>query len=247
MWNAQTGVGANDARLAVTALLKRAQSGVEPLRHSLELRLARLGQTPDPTGRQLVLPLDGETDGADDLSIGVLAAPGLANVDDERLVLRHLIAAARLAAPGDSKTRALCRLLRRVQEPAIVFTEYRDALEALDAAFPAEVSRVLLHGGLDRAARREAIACFTSGAARVLLATNAAGEGLNLQERCRVVINLELPWNPMRLEQRIGRVDRIGQQRTVHAINLVGKGTPECTLVARLMNRPTRPERRWVP
>ena len=237
VWNAQAGVGGNNARLAVTVLLKRAQSGVEPLRRSLEVRLARLGQTPERTGRQLFLPLDGETDGADELSVGVLAAPGLADVDDERLVLRNLIAAARLAAPGDCKTRALCRLLRRVQEPSIVFTEYRDSLEALDVALPAEVSRVLLHGGLDRAARREAIARFTSGAARVLLATDAAGEGLNLQERCRVVINLELPWNPMRLEQRIGRVDRIGQQRTVHAINLVGRGTPECTLVARLISR----------
>ena len=48
----------------------------------------------------------------------------------------------------------------------------------------------------------------------VLLATDAAGEGLNLHHNCRVVVNLELPWNPMRLEQRIGRVDRIGQTRT---------------------------------
>jgi superfamily II DNA/RNA helicase len=71
----------------------------------------------------------------------------------------------------------------------------------------------------------------------VLLATDAAGEGLNLQPRCRLVINLELPWNPMRLEQRIGRVDRIGQQRTVHAINLLASGTAEPGILARLARR----------
>jgi superfamily II DNA/RNA helicase len=74
---------------------------------------------------------------------------------------------------------------------------------------------------MDRFERAAAISRFNGGGARVLLATDAAAEGLNLQQRCRLVINLELPWNPMRLEQRIGRVDRIGQQRTVHAINLL--------------------------
>ena len=71
----------------------------------------------------------------------------------------------------------------------------------------------------------------------MLLATDAAGEGLNLQLRCRLVVNLELPWNPMRLEQRIGRVDRIGQQRTVHAINLLASGTAESGLLLRLASR----------
>ena len=61
----------------------------------------------------------------------------------------------------------------------------------------------LIHGGLSVEERGAAIEAFTSGSARLLLATDAAGEGLNLQRSCRVVINLELPWNPMRLEQRI--------------------------------------------
>ena len=80
-----------------------------------------------------------------------------------------------------------------------------------------------------RAARRPDPRRATRGArrrsrairARLLLATDAAAEGLNLHHRCRLVVNLELPWNPMRLEQRIGRVDRIGQQRTVHAFHLI--------------------------
>ncbi len=95
----------------------------------------------------------------------------------------------------------------------------------------------MLHGGLGADDRRAALARFTSGDARVLLTTDAAGEGLNLHHRCRLVINVELPWNPNRLEQRIGRVDRLGQTRTVHAIHLVAADTAEEPMLARLTGR----------
>lgn len=135
--------------------------------------------------------------------------------------------------------RALARLLRRASEPAIVFTEYRDTLErvatVLDSLRP-----VLLHGGLTPSERRESLRQFTSGAAQVLLATDAASEGLNLHERCRLVINLELPWTPLRLEQRVGRVERIGQTRRVHALHLLAAGTAEESNVARLLRRTDR-------
>src|SRR5690606_21946720 len=72
------------------------------------------------------------------------------------------------------------------------------------------------------------------------LATDVAGEGLNLQERCRLVVLLEWPWTPQRLEQRIGRVDRIGQRRTVHAVHLTGRATFEDQVVARLLWRANR-------
>jgi hypothetical protein len=68
----------------------------------------------------------------------------------------------------------------------------------------------------------------------VLATTDTAGEGLNLEARCRLVVNLELPWSPLRLEQRIGRVDRIGQTRRVHAVHLVHRGSFEETVLARL-------------
>jgi len=90
---------------------------------------------------------------------------------------------------------------------------------------------------MDRLERSAVVDRFNSGAATILLATDAAGEGLNLQHRCRTVVNLELPWNPMRLEQRVGRVDRIGQPRTVHAFNLLASGTAESSLLARLARR----------
>ena len=116
-----------------------------------------------------------------------------------------------------------------------MFTEYRDTLVRIRAALAQPAA--LLHGGLTRSERLAALADFSSGRCRILLATDAAGEGLNLQDGCRLVVNLELPWNPMRLEQRIGRVDRIGQRRTVHAVHLIGARTGETRILTRLQAR----------
>ena len=96
---------------------------------------------------------------------------------------------------------------------------------------------VILHGGLTREERAAALDEFGRARRALLLATDAAAEGLNLHRGCRLVVNLELPWNPMRLEQRIGRVDRIGQPRTVHAFHLIARGTGETRILSRLRAR----------
>jgi superfamily II DNA/RNA helicase len=133
--------------------------------------------------------------------------------------------------------RVLARIVRRVREPLIVFTEYRDTLVAIHEAIGASRTITTLHGGQTPQERRQSVLAFTSGAADVMLATDAGSEGLNLQSNCRLVVNLELPWNPIRLEQRIGRVDRIGQTRTVHVINLLADETAERTVLASLLRR----------
>ncbi len=214
-----------NARLAMVVLVKRSLSGMAPLRKSLSARLSRLGNPPAHAAAQIPLPWDDDTDAADEAPSDVLAAAGLEDGAEERELLATLAAMACAAEPHDSKLRALRRLLRRVREPVIVFTEYRDTLASLESGLDEDVA--VLHGALDRFERSEVLRRFNRGDVRVLLATDAAGEGLNLQQRCRLVVNLELPWNPMRLEQRIGRVDRIGQARTVHAVNLVAGGTAE--------------------
>lgn len=234
VWAQRSGPEGRDARLAMIVLLKRSLSGMGPLRRSLATRLDRLGIAPEPADVQLPLLWD-EDDEADAEPAGVLGASGFDDGHEERRLLRALADGAAFAEAHDSKRRALFRILTRVREPAIVFTEYRDTLEALRGAAGAET--VVLHGAMDRFERAAAVARFNGGGARVLLATDAAGEGLNLQPRCRLVINLELPWNPMRLEQRIGRINRIGQQRTVHAINLLASGTAEPDILARLARR----------
>ena len=234
VWTRRGGPEGRDARLAMVVLLKRSFSGMGPLRRSLATRLERLGRAPESADVQLPLLWEG-ADEADAEPADVLGAPGLDDGQEERRVLRALAESAALAEASDSKRQALIRFLARVHEPAVVFTEYRDTLEALRGVVGADA--VVLHGAMDRFERAVAVRRFNAGDARVLLATDAAGEGLNLQPRCRLVVNLELPWNPMRLEQRIGRVDRIGQRRTVHAVNLLASGTAETDMLARLARR----------
>ena len=84
---------------------------------------------------------------------------------------------------------------------------------------------VCLNGSMDMDERKKAQDTF-AGDARILISTDAGGEGLNLQF-CHVVINYDIPWNPMRLEQRIGRVDRIGQTHVVRAVNFVFEDSVE--------------------
>lgn len=222
------------ARLAVTILRKRALSSPAAAVRSLSKRMELLGRT-DPGPRQLSLLDDEDEIGAeDDLPTAALGVPGLGDAEREHRVLHALVAAANRVLREDSKSRHLGRLLRRIRsEPAIVFTEYRDTLLHLAEAFP---GALLLHGGLSSQERAIVQGQFNDTGG-LLLATDAASYGLNLQARCRIVVNYELPWNPARLEQRIGRVDRIGQQRSVHAITLVARHTAEDLVIAPLMQR----------
>jgi len=229
------GANREGAWLAVTVLTKRALSSARALALTVERRMTALGPDAAEDTAQLALPLadpDGETSDADrPVEFG---GPALADIGRERDLLAAIAAAAHAASGCETKIAALVRLLRRVREPAVVFTEYRDTLHHVHAWLP---GAAVLHGGLSREERASALAAFTSRSAPALIATDAAGEGLNLHHACRFIVNVELPWNPMRLEQRIGRVDRIGQRRRVHAIHLIGRGTGEIRIVDRLRER----------
>jgi SNF2 family DNA or RNA helicase len=224
--------------LALSVLHKRALSSAWSLAQSIDRRLASLlAAGADEPGAQLMLPL-GDPDGersADDEAPVWPADLGLADVAHERQLLTELAAHARKAARHETKLEMLGRLLRRARESAVVFTEYRDTL--LHISHVLDLPCVVLHGGLTARERAAALAVFASEPRTVLLATDAAGEGLNLHQGCRLVVNVELPWNPMRLEQRIGRVDRIGQRRTVHAFHLIATGTGEPRILQRLTQR----------
>ena len=226
---------ADNARLAMTILRKRALSSPAAALRSLVRRQELLGGSA-AVPRQLTL-FEDEPDADDLLHEAALATPGLPDRGLEDRWLKTLVDAATHAAGEDSKARWLTRLIRRLGgEPVIVFTEYRDTLTRLAESLP---DARHLHGGLTGGERVAVLRGFNASGG-VLLATDAAAEGLNLQQRCRLLINYELPWNPARLEQRIGRVDRIGQQRTVHAISLVARDTAEDLVVAALARRLAR-------
>ena len=205
---------------------------------SVERRLRAIAVADDADGaEQLTLPLSdqwGELTDVDQPPVWP-AALGLADRERERHLLQALLTTAQEAAARETKLDYLTRLLRRTREPVVVFTEYRDTLLHVQSALPRPIT--ILHGGLRREERADALRVFGSTPGIVLLATDAAAEGLNLHHRCRVVVNLELPWNPSRLEQRIGRVDRIGQQRIVHAFHLVAADLGETAVLDRLRAR----------
>lgn len=241
IWDAR---GRHDhaARLIAVTLARRAASSRAAIERTLTRRLA-LFSNANVEPAQTSLPWD-EGDRSDDLEPDViLSAQGLENAEDERRALEALIALVG-RCPNGSKFRRLQWFLDRAPEPVVIFTEYRDTLDAVVAALRTSSRRVgFIHGGLPMDGRQAAVDGFNDGRIDVLIATDAAGEGLNLHHRCRLVIDFELPWNPLRLEQRIGRVDRLGQQRTVHGIRLFHPGTIESEVLAQLHGRQHRSDR----
>lgn len=237
----QKGVSSAGARLAASVLCRRACSSAASLARSVERRLAMLAPVMADDVLQTSLPFD-DPAAIDDEPAAELATPGLHDAREERRWLQELLDIARLAARSESKLRVLGRFVRRARQPALVFTEYRDTLVTLASAL-STYAPLLIHGGLTAAERHEAAMRFNAGDVQLLLATDAASEGLNLQRRCRLVINLELPWTPWRLEQRIGRVERLGQTRRVHAVHLLAAATSEETSVAQLVVRSERAAR----
>ena len=137
------------------------------------------------------------------------------------------LAARAEALGGSPKGAALLDQLRRFAgEKVLVFTAFRHTLDQLaaqlaGAGFPAAV----YHGSLPRAEKERAVAAFRDEVG-VLLSTESAGEGRNLQF-CHVMVNMDLPWNPMQIEQRLGRLHRVGQDHDVLLTNLVARGTIE--------------------
>lgn len=127
------------------------------------------------------------------------------------------------------------------QQKIVIFTEHRDTLNYLQRQISALLGRpkavTLIHGGLGRKERTEAQTIFLHDPeAQVLLATDAAGEGINLQ-RAHLMVNYDLPWNPNRLEQRFGRIHRIGQREVCHLWNLVASDTREGDVYSRLLEK----------
>jgi SNF2 family DNA or RNA helicase len=112
-------------------------------------------------------------------------------------------------------------------ERVLVFTRFRDTLDYVVAGLRRQgLDPALFHGGMRADDRQAAIERFRGGGARVLCATDVGGEGQNLQF-CQTLVNFDLPWNPMLLEQRIGRLHRMGQTGEVRVYNLCARGTAE--------------------
>ncbi|OGR07391.1 MAG: RNA helicase [Deltaproteobacteria bacterium RIFOXYD12_FULL_50_9] len=180
------------------------------------------------------------------------AARTIAELEQEIIILQGLEHQARavVISGQDRKWDELSRILQN--EPAmrdaggrlrkiIIFSEHRDTLNYLHQKIAGVMGNsdaiVTIHGGTHRDERRRLQALFRSDPdVRVLVATDAAGEGVNLQN-ANLMVNYDLPWNPNRLEQRFGRIHRIGQQEVCHLWNLVAKETREGDVYFRLLEK----------
>ncbi|HGS4480300.1 TPA: DEAD/DEAH box helicase [Vibrio cholerae] len=150
-------------------------------------------------------------------------------LENEKADVQRLLNIANDCVSKESDTKAealidwLYKLQQEEQDPnlkMLVFTEFVPTQQMLSKFFRDRgISVVTLNGSMDLSERKKAQADFEH-TARILISTDAGGEGLNLQF-CHVIVNYDIPWNPMRMEQRIGRVDRIGQKHTVRALNFV--------------------------
>lgn len=180
------------------------------------------------------------------------AAQTIQELEAEIIILEGLEEQARQVVHSgkDRKWDELSRLLQDTpdmrdidgrQRKLIIFTEHRDTLNYLAVKIRgmlgSEEAVVMIHGGVKREERRNVQELFRNDpTVRVLLATDAAGEGVNLQN-ANLMVNYDLPWNPNRLEQRFGRIHRIGQTEVCHLWNMVAAETREGDVFQRLFEK----------
>jgi superfamily II DNA or RNA helicase len=180
------------------------------------------------------------------------ASRTIAELHSEITILQGLEALAlRVRQSGtDRKWEELANLLQNRKEmfderdkrlKLVIFTEHRDTLNYLSERIRTLLGRpeavVVIHGGLGREERKKAQDAFTHDPqVQMLVATDAAGEGINLQ-RAHLMVNYDLPWNPNRLEQRFGRIHRIGQTEVCHLWNLIAGETREGVVFQRLFEK----------
>jgi superfamily II DNA or RNA helicase len=210
-------------------------------------RLAELGTMPkvsgDSDGDAEIGYDDVDERTEDELAAGVSGAREIGALRAEVAELRHLVSHAdrvrglgterKLVALQDCLRKSELQELEDGRGKLLIFTEHRDTLEYLDRHLREwGYSVCTIHGGHPAAERKKIQQEFRTSK-QICVATEAAGEGINLQF-CHLMVNYDLPWNPVRLEQRMGRVHRIGQQQDCYIFNFCATNTIEGQLLERL-------------
>lgn len=238
---------------AMILLQKRMVSSIAAIKKSLKNRMARLitGTVEEFSAEEerLVKEYMDDPDALTDFEkefieskLEVVTAESTsAGLRAEMARLQALVDMADLITV-DSKATTLLSFVEGIlgQDPTekvLIFTEYRDTLEYLCSLFRERGWQpVVIHGSMSMTERREAEERFKQPDANLMVATDAAGEGINLQF-CHIMVNYELPWNPNRIDQRIGRLHRYGQKRDVKVHNLFVANTREGDIFLRLLRK----------
>jgi superfamily II DNA or RNA helicase len=257
----------NAVALARTVLQRRLASSLGAIRSSLQKRAARIAQAIEDVERlpaaeraarlaelRLVPEIDIEQDPDDateeaqeEAVSGVVVAETLDTMRVEIQALERLIVRAEetISAGEERKLIALRECLKGAElseltedgrGKLLIFTEHRDTLNYLETNVRSwGYSSCSIHGGIPPTSRKQIQQDFHQNK-QICIATEAAGEGINLQF-CHLMINYDLPWNPVRLEQRMGRIHRIGQESTCVIFNFCAENTIEGKLLTRLLEK----------
>ena len=251
------------AGFALTTMQRRVASSVRAIRRTLERRVRRLDEAiADPetylrsrkTFRESLLD---DPDALEDLdeeqlwkleeeALDALLPETVAELEAEREALGPVLAQAQdlEAQRTERKLQELLDVVRNLglredrSKQLLIFTEHKDTLDYLVENLSEQFEVAVIHGGLKLAERIEQERLFRERA-QIMVATEAAGEGINLQF-CHLMVNYDIPWNPNRLEQRMGRIHRIGQTQDVYIFNLVAANTREGYVLHTLLRKMER-------
>lgn len=234
--------------LVLIALQKLASSSIAAVLAALKTRHGRLSREASKSRAELELPT---VNGGDEMQQALEAwardakRAQLQLMEDEGQYLDDLIHAGELVAAETRVRRVIDVIKQRFDdEPVLMFTEYKRTQALVISALMAEFGRdsvgfmngdnrlesvLMPDGNVTQLSSRREDTCdaFNAGRIRFLVSTEAGGEGIDLQQRCSALIHVDLPWNPMRLHQRVGRLNRYGQQRPVSVVSLRNPDTVE--------------------
>ena len=204
---------------STSAILSAMQGRLERLRHGEDASIENYSNEIDSS----------QEDYEDNFDFEEVSQRDTRGLVDEENLLCDLIEQAKdcIQTETDAKADALLKKYIELQQlynntelKILIFTEFRTTQRMLHEFFQTKGYKgTIIHGGQDLDERKRALAQFKNEV-QILVATDAAGESLNMQF-CHIVVNYDLPWNPMMIEQRIGRVDRIGQKNKVQAYNML--------------------------
>jgi superfamily II DNA/RNA helicase len=232
---------------------KRLVSSIGAIQATLSRRLANLvdqQSTETSLSEEATAYLDGEDldeedkERAEEELSALTVTESDAQLEEEIETLRDLVSLAE-GIPVDSKAQKVRRYIQQLledqpDEKVLLFTEYRDTLDYFldlvkDEPWADEI--LVIHGDVDKEDRARIEDEFNHGQSRLLFATDAASEGIDLQHSCHIMVNYELPWNPNRLEQRIGRLHRYGQEKEVKVWNFTFEDTREGEIFEMLQDK----------
>lgn len=251
-FNKALGNDKGNVSFAMMILQRRLASSVYAIRRSLDRRLKRLTNIYEQ-GMLIQKNMEYDEDYLEDLEESkrwdfeeellekLTSSETIEELKEEIDIIEMLINNARAVENKgiETKLNELKKVMEEAREAKIlIFTEFKDTLEYLVKKLKEwGYSVASIHGGMNMDERIKAEHEFNYGNVQVMVSTEAGGEGINLQRSCWLMVNYDIPWNPNRLEQRMGRIHRYGQKYEVHIYNLVANNTIEGSILNRLFTK----------